>query len=66
MTCKPDVLRSVPLFALQDDEETAVLASQVANLTPPRHSASGQERKKECLGRTFFCADAKASDPPFR
>jgi CRP/FNR family cyclic AMP-dependent transcriptional regulator len=29
MTCKPDVLRSVPLFALLDDDETAVLASQV-------------------------------------
>jgi CRP/FNR family transcriptional regulator, cyclic AMP receptor protein len=29
MTCKPEVLRSVPLFALLDDEETAVLASQV-------------------------------------
>ncbi len=29
MTCKPDVLRSVPLFALLDDNETAVLASQV-------------------------------------
>jgi uncharacterized membrane protein len=29
MTCKPEILRSVPLFALLDDEETAVLASQV-------------------------------------
>src|SRR5262249_30137827 len=29
MTCKPEVLKSVPLFALLDDEETAVLASQV-------------------------------------
>jgi len=29
MACKPDVLRQVPLFALLDDEETAVLASQV-------------------------------------
>lgn len=29
MTCNPDVLRSVPLFALLDDEETAVLAAQV-------------------------------------
>ena len=29
MTSKPDVLRSVPLFALLDDDETAVLASQV-------------------------------------
>jgi CRP/FNR family cyclic AMP-dependent transcriptional regulator len=36
MTCKPEVLRSVPLFALLDDDETAVLASQVdiKNFTP--------------------------------
>ena len=29
MTCKPEILRSVPLFALLDDDETAILASQV-------------------------------------
>jgi CRP/FNR family transcriptional regulator, cyclic AMP receptor protein len=29
MTCKPELLKSVPLFALLDDEETAVLAGQV-------------------------------------
>src|SRR5262245_60939953 len=29
MVCKPEVLKSVPLFALLDDDETAVLASQV-------------------------------------
>ena len=29
MTCKPDLLRSVPLFSLLDDDETAVLAGQV-------------------------------------
>jgi CRP/FNR family transcriptional regulator, cyclic AMP receptor protein len=29
MTCNPEVLKSVPLFALLDDDETAVLASQV-------------------------------------
>jgi uncharacterized membrane protein len=29
MTCKPEILKSVPLFALLDDEETSVLASQV-------------------------------------
>jgi CRP/FNR family cyclic AMP-dependent transcriptional regulator len=29
MACKPELLRNVPLFALLDDEETAVLASQV-------------------------------------
>jgi uncharacterized membrane protein len=29
MACDPDVLRNIPLFALLDDEEAAVLASQV-------------------------------------
>lgn len=29
MTCKPEILRSVPLFSMLDDDETAVLASQV-------------------------------------
>jgi len=29
MTCKPEILHSVPLFGLLDDEETAVLAGQV-------------------------------------
>jgi len=29
MSCKPEILREVPLFRLLDDEETAVLASQV-------------------------------------
>ena len=29
MTCKPEILRSVPLFELLDDDETAVLAGQV-------------------------------------
>src|SRR5437764_1417691 len=29
MACNPEVLKDVPLFALLDDEETAVLASQV-------------------------------------
>jgi len=29
MACKPELLRNVPLFALLDDEETAVLAGQV-------------------------------------
>jgi uncharacterized membrane protein len=29
MSCNPEVLKHVPLFALLDDEETAVLASQV-------------------------------------
>src|SRR5215467_4701773 len=29
MTCKPEILRSIPLFSLLDDDETAVLSSQV-------------------------------------
>ena len=29
MACNPEILRNVPLFALLDDEETAVLAGQV-------------------------------------
>src|SRR2546430_16612069 len=29
MACNPETLREVPLFALLDDEETAVLAGQV-------------------------------------
>jgi uncharacterized membrane protein len=29
MACKPELLRNVPLFALLDDDETAVLAGQV-------------------------------------
>lgn len=29
MTCRPEVLKGVPLFSLLDDEETAVLASHV-------------------------------------
>ncbi len=29
MSCEPEVLKSVPLFSLLDEEETAVLASQV-------------------------------------
>src|SRR5690242_7338726 len=29
MACSPEILRQVPLFALLDDDETAVLAGQV-------------------------------------
>ena len=29
MSCKPEMLKKIPLFALLDDDETAVLASQV-------------------------------------
>jgi CRP/FNR family cyclic AMP-dependent transcriptional regulator len=33
MACDPEVLKNIPLFALLDDEETAVLASQVEHRT---------------------------------
>jgi CRP/FNR family transcriptional regulator, cyclic AMP receptor protein len=33
MTCKPEMLRSVPLFSLLDDDETAILAGQVETRT---------------------------------
>jgi uncharacterized membrane protein len=49
MTCKPDVLKNVPLFALLDDDERAVLAAQVElkNFAPRQRiykmgEASGQ------------------------
>jgi len=33
MACKPELLKNVPLFALLDEDETAVLASQVEHKT---------------------------------
>src|SRR2546430_5800777 len=37
MACNPEVLKQVPLFALLDEEETAVLAGQVElKKFPPR------------------------------
>jgi uncharacterized membrane protein len=33
MSCKPEVLKSIPLFSLLDDDETAVLAGQVEHKT---------------------------------
>ena len=40
MACDPEVLRKVPLFALLDDDETAVLAGQVELKQFARASAS--------------------------
>ena len=34
MICNPDVLKSVPLFALLDAEESAVLAAQATRIRP--------------------------------
>src|ERR1700692_3432402 len=37
MACKPEILRDIPLFALLDEDEMAVLAGQVELKTfPPR------------------------------
>jgi hypothetical protein len=36
MNCKPEMIRSVPLFGRWDDDETAVLASQVSKTFGPR------------------------------
>jgi len=33
MSCKPEILKSVPLFSLLDDDETALLAAQVETKT---------------------------------
>ena len=40
MPCNPEILRQVPLFALLDDDETAVLAAQVEVRNSPPASAS--------------------------
>ena len=42
MACSPEILKRVPLFALLDDDETAVLAAQVELKTSPRASGSGR------------------------
>ena len=51
MACNPVVLRNVPLFALLDDEETAVLASQVEH----KHFAARQRIYKagDTEGRAY-------------
>jgi CRP/FNR family cyclic AMP-dependent transcriptional regulator len=38
MACNPDLLKSIPLFSLLDDEETAVLAAQVDVKTFAAHT----------------------------
>ena len=56
MSCDPEMIRNVPMFALLDDEELAVLASQVERKTfaprqriykigdPAGHTLCSQER----------------------
>ena len=41
MACKPEVLKNVPLFALLDDDELAVLAGQVDLYTANISSLQG-------------------------
>jgi len=40
MPCNPEDLKTVPLFALLDDDERAVLAAQVELKNSPRASVS--------------------------
>jgi CRP/FNR family cyclic AMP-dependent transcriptional regulator len=56
MSCDPAVLRSVPLFALLDDDETAVLAAQVE-----RKSFAARERiyKKGDTGQAYVMISGK-------
>jgi len=46
MSCNPEALKHVPLFALLDDEETAVLAGQVELKSLRRASASTKQAKR--------------------
>ena len=58
MTCKPEVLKSVPLFSLLDDDETAVLAGQVEMKTFAATRAHLQSRRS---GRTGLRAGLRQS-----
>ena len=44
MACDPEILKQVPLFALLDDDETAVLAGQVELKTFAAAPAHLQDR----------------------
>ncbi len=57
MACNPEVLKNVPLFALLDDEETGVLASQVEI----RHFAPRQRIYKigDSGGRAYVMVSGK-------
>ena len=54
MACQPSILKQVPLFALLDDDETAVLAAQVEIQTfAPRqriYRLGDQRRPRLCHG----------------
>ena len=51
MSCGPEVLKGVPLFALLDDDETAVLAAQV-ELKNFRPANASTKRATRAAGRT--------------
>jgi len=49
MACNPEALKHVPLFALLDDEETAVLAGQVELkkfCATPAHLQNGRDDRQ--------------------
>src|SRR3979409_766741 len=56
MACSPEILRQVPLFALLDDDETAVLAGQVeVKSFAPRQRIwkIGDAGGQACVGEVF-------------
>ena len=57
MACNPEVLKNVPLFALLDDEETAVLAGQVEL----KHFAARQRiyRRNDPGGRAYVMVSGR-------
>src|SRR5438876_10232170 len=58
MSCNPDVLKHVPLFALLDEDETAVLAGQVELKTfAPRQRIY---KMGEPGGRAYVVVSGKA------
>ena len=62
MPCDPEELKHVPLFALLDDEETAVLAAQVDLEVFAPGSAS--TRWAIPAGTPTFCSQARSRSRP--
>src|SRR6202171_380762 len=61
MTCDPEILKQVPLFALLDDEETEVLAGQVEL----KKFAAGQRMYKmgEATGHAYVMVSGRVRVP---
>src|SRR5262245_60359711 len=59
MACTPEILREVPLFALLDDDELAVLAGQV----DVRHFAARQRiyRRGDAGGKAYILASGQVT-----